>query len=55
MPDIIKLFVDQSKIPHFISDNQWGHRFWGAIFSVIETSNQAYSSWCSSRCPSQEK
>jgi sensor domain CHASE-containing protein len=36
MPDIIKIFVEAKDIPHFMSDNVAGHRFWGAIISVIK-------------------
>ena len=36
MPDIIKIFVDAKDIPHFMSDNVAGHRFWGAIISVTK-------------------
>jgi len=35
MPDIIGVFTDKKNLPEFIGDTDWGHRFWGAIFSVI--------------------
>ena len=34
MPEIIGFFVDSSKIPDFMGPTTWGHRFWGAFFTV---------------------
>ena len=36
MPDILKVFIDKDKIPNFMGDTDWGHRFWGAFFSVSD-------------------
>ena len=35
MPDILKVFIGKDKIPAFMADTDWGHRFWGAFFSFI--------------------
>jgi amino acid permease len=35
MPDILKIFMDESKIPSFMGDTAWGRRFWGTFYTYL--------------------
>jgi len=50
MPDILKVFIDKDKIPHFMNDTDWGHRFWGAFFSVSDKVADQYDKCSSLYC-----